>query len=204
MDKWGEIADSILKNKKHFPDHFFPEITSNYTMDRVLFNPNGHKLHLTSNNLVFTQILEKGNFDSDFSQFESRIKEYIIPEIVVKNQLVATRLGAVYSCKLEDEEINKFAKKYFNPEINGISDFRFAKKEKTLEGSIWQGTDNFINKIFLVGRIESNKGISYDFQLHFVPPQSEIRDKIGSFLLESKKQFNKDIVDVIEGSNGKK
>ena len=60
LDLWGEIADNILYESKYFSPEFFPNISTAYTTERRLYNNDKkHLFLLSSNNLVFTQEIEK-------------------------------------------------------------------------------------------------------------------------------------------------
>ena len=200
LDSWGEIADDILYNNKLFSPEFFSNISAQYTTERRLFNPErGHSLILTSNNLVYTQIIES-DFASEYNLFKRRVAEYFIPCLLTRYVLVVRRLGIVYTCKLGEAEIQQFASKYFKPSVHDIIDFRFSKKEATDKGRVLSENSDFINKIFTVGNITDGiQGISYDYQLHFSPLREDVRDTISSFLLSSKAGFDSDIVNSFGG-----
>lgn len=199
LDSWGEIADDILYNNKYFSPDFFSNISTQYTTERRLYNPNKkHSLILTANNLIFTQTIEN-NFDEEYEQFKKRVTEYIVPKILTPYTLVVRRLGAVYSCEWNEKDIKIFASKYFNPSVQNILDFRFSKKESTVKGALLSDNSDFINKIYTVGNIsDSLKGVSYDYQLHFSPLRSDVRDSIVSFIDSSYNQFKQDIIGSLE------
>jgi len=198
LDNWGDIADNLLDNKKYFPGEFFPNITLQYTIERELSNPNGTSIRLNASNLIFTQVVENDNdFDTEYKEFKRRIIEYIEPQIIRKYNLVTKRLGVVYSCELSTEKISKFAKKYFNPELKDVTDFRFSKKEPTKKGSIWANKNDYINKIYTVGSSDDSKGINYDFQLHFDPPNPDVRDMVNTFIDSSLEGFNNDVISIV-------
>ena len=202
LDSWGEIADDILYRNKLFSSEFFTNISTHYTTERRLSNPEkNHVLILSSNKLVFTQTIEK-DFDSEFNLFKKRVVDYIIPNILTRYTLIVRRLGVVYTCELEDEIIKKFAAQYFNPSVQNIMDFRFSKKEPTVKGTVFSENSDFINKIFTVGRVSDNiKGISYDYQLHFTPLREDIRNEIEKFISNSQKDFGSDIIDSLGDKN---
>lgn len=59
LDNWGAIADSILYNNKFFSAKYFPQISTQYTTSRSLSNDAcGHSLQLTSNNLIYTHVVQ--------------------------------------------------------------------------------------------------------------------------------------------------
>lgn len=206
LDHWGELADELLLDEKYFPGTFFPNITSQYTVERELTNPdNGNSLKVSANNLIYQQTTDESmDFTKEFNDFRNRICGYINPRILREYNLVIRRIGVVYTCNLGPGEINKFARKYFQPSVSNITDFRFAKKEATQKGSCWSGTSDFINKIYTVGNFNDNEGISYDYQLHLIPPHADIRDILDGFLSASLEDFDKDVVRVIEGKDEKK
>lgn len=200
LDSWGEIADDILyKNKKYFSPEFFPNISSQYTTERRLFNlEKKHSLVLTSNNMVFTQTIET-DYKTEYEQFKKRIIEYLIPSILTKYVLVVRRLGIVYTQELSEAEIKKFASQYFNPSVQNIMDFRFSKKSATTKGAILSENTDFINKIYTVGNIGDDfQGISYDYQLHFYPLREDVRDSITKLVDDANLNFSNDILKCLE------
>lgn len=199
LDSWGAIADDMLYNSKYFSTNMFPEIVSTYTTQRYLANPTkGHRFILAADNLVFTQTIEK-DWDKEYKEFVERIEKYIVPSILSKYSLISRRMGVVYLTTLKKEEIAIFAKKYFKPEVTDICDFRFSRKEPTIVGSVFKESTDFYNKIFTVGNIDDNLGISYDFQLHMVPAKADVRDSIKSFITTSETNFRKDVFDCLGG-----
>ncbi len=203
LDSWGTIADDMLYNSGYFSSEFFPEIATQYTTKRYLSNSEkGHRFVLTSNNLVFTQVIEK-DWDSEYKLFIERIEKYIIPNIISKYSLISSRIGIVFLTKLTKEEIGVFAKNYFRSEVTDICDFRFSRKEPTLEGSVFKETENFFNKIYTVGNINDMLGLSYDFQLHMLPAQADIRGTIKTFISSSESHFKKDVISCLEDNNAK-
>ena len=197
LDNWGEIVDDMLYNSKHkqFTANFFPNISSQYTVERNLYNAElGHSFILTSCNIVFTQSIIS-NFDEEYKEFKTRVTDYIVPKILSKYNLITRRIGIVYTCELDQAKIDRFASLYFKPEIKGIQDFRFSKKESTIKGRLFDKNNDFINKIFTLGNIsDSMLGIIYDYQLHLEPPKADIRDEIDNFFTCSKKKFEDDVI----------
>lgn len=195
LDSWGEIADDILYKNKYFSSQFFSKISTQYTTERTLSNPDkNHHFVLTANNLVFTQTIEN-NFDEEFELFKKRIIDYVIPEILTKYTLVIKRLGIVYTCEWDEKTIQKFASQYFNPSVQNIMDFRFSKKEATAKGALLSDNSDFVNKIYTVGNVgNSLKGVSYDYQMHFNPLRQDVRDTISSFVNDSYANFTSDII----------
>ena len=199
LDYWGEIVDQLLYKSKYFNVDVFDNISSQYTTDRTLTNSkNGDYLKLTSNQLIFKSSINS-DFVQEFNTFKKRISEYLVPEILSKYNLVNRRIGLVICNRLNDEDLDKFTAKYFKPEINNITAFRFSKKELAKEALLWKATNNYINKIFTVGNVneEMELGVVYDFQLYFDPVQAEIRHKVNLFLDEALKNFRKDVIEVI-------
>ncbi|MEH2935806.1 hypothetical protein [Acutalibacter sp. JLR.KK004] len=194
LDLWGEIADRILYDNKYFSTDMFPKISSNYTIERRLYNPqNNNCFVLTSNNLVYVQPIEK-DFIGEFNKFKKRVSEYIVPEILSKHSLVIRRLGVVYTCAWSDAEIQKFAGKFFLPTISNISDFRFSQKMGTVKGTLFSENSDFINKIYTVGNVsEEIKGVMYDYQQHYHPLRSDVRSEIGKVLSKSYDSFQEDV-----------
>ena len=149
---------------------------------------------LSSNNLVFTQEIEK-DFNLEYNLFKKRVEEYIVPQILSKYTLVSRRLGMVYFCECTDDEIKKFSSKYFNSSAQNIMDFRFSQKEATKKGLVYSNNSDFINKIFTVGNLYgSTKGISYDYQEHFNPAREDVRNLIKDFMSSSFVNFENDII----------
>ena len=195
LDLWGEIADNILYESKYFSPEFFPNISTAYTTERRLYNNDKkHLFLLSSNNLVFTQEIEK-DFNLEYNLFKKRVEEYIVPQILSKYTLVSRRLGMVYFCECTDDEIKKFSSKYFNSSAQNIMDFRFSQKEATKKGLVYSNNSDFINKIFTVGNLYgSTKGISYDYQEHFNPAREDVRNLIKDFMSSSFVNFENDII----------
>lgn len=195
LDSWGEIADDLLYKNKYFSPEFFSQISSQYTTERRLFNPEKqHFFVLTANNLVFTQTIET-SFNDDYAQFKKRVIDHIIPHILSRYSLVVRRLGMVFTCEWRDDQIKNFASKYFNPSVTNIMDFRFSKKEATTKGAVLADNEDFVNKIFTVGNLSDGiKGISYDYQAHFNPLRQDVRDIAGSFFTDSLAGFNADVI----------
>ena len=198
LDDWGKIADDILKSE-YFGSDFFTNISMQYTTERELRNPNtGSALRLTANNLVFKYYIDlDSTFEKEYELFCNRINKYLVEKILSTNKLIVRRVGVVFACELEKEDIVKFAGQYFKDNIVGITDFRFAQKEPTSAGQLWRGTDDYINKIFTVGRIEdleAFQGVTYDFQLYYKPIQADIRNKCSGFLKYGLEGFKKDIL----------
>ncbi len=200
LDSWGEIADDILYNNKYFSSDFFSNISTQYTTERRLFNPDrNHSLILTSNNLVYTQTIES-DYSSEYDLFKKRVIEYLVPNLLTRYVLVVRRLGVVYTCQLDDVSIRQFASKFFNPSVQNIMDFRFSRKEPTDKGRLLTENSDFVNKIFTVGSFSNGvQGISYDYQLHFLPLREDVRDTISPFLANSATAFNEDIASSFGG-----
>lgn len=199
LDCWGEIADDILYKTEYFGSKFFPNISSQYTTERTLSNPNtGDFLSLSSSNIVFKYYIpENAVFEKEYEYFCTRINKYIVEKILSKYNLVIRRIGVVFACEFNSKEIETFSKKYFKDDIQGITDFRFAQKVPTNNGQLWYGVDDYINKIYTVGKIEGeedSKGITYDFQLYFDPLLPDIRKNSPGFLKEAILSFEKDIM----------
>lgn len=207
LDYWGEIADDILYGKDTLLGaEFFTNISPNYTTERKLYNPQfNHSLTLSSNNLIFSQTIDS-NYNDEYKMFVKRISKQIIPQIISKYELVVRRLGIVYDTTLTEQEIKKFSSQYFNPTVGDIMDFRFAKKEGTVKGSLFAENSDFINKIYTVRNMDENtRGILYDYQAHYIPVRADVRDCIDKFITNANDNYNSDILNVINGvQNGKK
>lgn len=203
LDNWGEIADNILYgNQKYFSSSVFTNISTQYTTERTLYNPQTYdKITLTANNLLFTQNIINGDeYEQDYKLFYDRVKHYIVPNILCSNNLIIRRIGIVYAVVLNKEQIRLFSQQYFKSNAD-IIDFRFSKKETTINGLVFLDKDDYINKIYTVGSISDEyQGIIYDYQLHFSPLRSDVRDCIDKLLNTSLNSFNKDIISpILEG-----
>lgn len=198
LDYWGEIADNLLYKSDYFNYNFFSNISTEYTTERSLYNPvTGNSLVLSSNNLVFKYYIpSEKKFEEEYNYFCERINKYLVPQILSKYNLVISRVGVVFACKLDDKDLEKFSEKYFKDDIQGITDFRFAQKEPTSSGKLWHGTDDYINKIYTVGKIAEDgfTGITYDFQLYYTPLQSDIRKQCPVFMKKGYEYFKKDVL----------
>lgn len=203
LDYWGSIADGILYNNNYFPEHFFPNISSQYTTDRAVFNyETKNSIRLTSSNLIYTQYIRE-SYSKEYKEFCTRVKCHLVPEILCKYNLVVRRIGLVCCTALEESEIEKFASIYFKSNVPAITDFRFSIKKSTSEGALWSDKNDYINKIFTVGDVDKDskgepvKGISYDFQHYYVPAQADVRDKVDPFFQQFQENFTKDVLDNI-------
>lgn len=204
LDNWGAIADSILYNNKFFSAEYFPKISTQYTTSRSLSNDTcGHSLQLTSNNLIYTHVVQE-NFTSEFSEFVRRVGDFLVPKIIEENSLIVRRIGIIFTCKISNQGIQSFAEKYFKPEFKEVTDFRFSKKESTVAGTMWSDKSDFINKIYTVGAIGENlTGISFDYQAHYVPPRTYVSDVIKPVLERGKLLLSEEIL-MAGDKNGKK
>lgn len=205
LDYWGAIADQILYYNEYFNEDFFSRISTQYTTERSLSNPKtGNFLSLSSSNLVFKYYInDSKKFKSEYEYFCKRISEYLIPEILIKYNLITRRVGTVFACVMNSSDLERFSAKYFKEDIQGITDFRFAQKETTSSGQLWHGVNDYINKIYTVGKIDDEddiKGLTYDFQLYYKPLQQDIRKRCPVFLNKSLDYFVKDIISNKESS----
>lgn len=199
LDDWGKIADSLLYSANKTPSfspQYFPSISQQYTTSRFLSNEKaGHRLELTSNNLVYTHTIQS-NFEKEYKEFVSRIEKYLIPQIIEKYALIARRIGMVYMCEMDCNSISAFKQQYFAKAASEITDCRFSIRSTAPAGLLFSGIDNYINKIYTVGGVdEAFQGISFDYQLYFQPPLPSISTKIiDSFFETSKKCFFEEIL----------
>lgn len=194
MDMWGAIVDQTIYKSKFFSPEYFPNVASQYTMQGELANHElGHYLRLSYENLVYRHSIQH-DFDKEYKDFLERVSKYLVPQIIFENHLDVRRLGVVFTYELSNQEEERVKSKYFKPEIKGISDFRFSRKEATVEGGVIAGNSDYINKIYTVGAIGADKvGITYDYQLHFNPPRECVTNIITKFLGEGLEAFKKDI-----------
>jgi len=195
LDMWGEVADDILYKNKYFSSEYFTNISQQYTTERSLTNPStGNQLVIASNNLVFTHNIE-ADFEKEYAEFRRRVEDYIVPQILSAHGLIVRRLGMVYVSELGETEMKKFASLYFNSSVQGISDFRFSKKEATNGALLFSENQDFVNKIYSVGNLgDKVQGISYDYQLHFSPIRQDVRDTIGTFMKKAGDEFSADVL----------
>lgn len=194
MDIWGSLVDKLLINNPYFSTDYFPSISSRYMQIGALTNEKlGHSLRLSSDNLIYCHAVQE-DFSSEYSRFCERIEKYLIPEIIYKHHLDVIRLGVVFTYKTENAEMARYISKYFKTGLDGISDFRFSKKEPTKRGLLLSEREDYINKIFTFGSISDNQiGITYDYQLHFVPPREYVNNEISGFLTSGFKAFQEDL-----------
>ena len=194
LDRWGSIADTVLYKNSYFNPEYFPEISSQYTTNRHLENPKeGHRLQLNSENLVYTHTVVE-DFEKEYNAFVERMKKFLIPEIVEKNDLVIRRIGMVYICEMDTEAVTKFTSQFFKPELSEVLDCRFSKRCTVPQSLTFSGTDDYINKIYSVGNAnEKSRGISFDYQLFFNPPIVDIKPRAARFFENSKTAFYDEI-----------
>ena len=199
LDNWGEIADNLLYRNSYFNANFFPQISSQYTTQRELNNPKtGNVLRLTSSNLIFKYYVND-KFDIFYEDFKKKINNYLIPEILVKNNLIVRRTGEVFCLKLNEDKIQRFSKFFFKEEIKSITDIRISLKDTTKKGKLWRDINDYVNKIITVGDMEDiadekYRGITYDFQVYYNPLREDIRDINSDFLEEGLKTFKEEIM----------
>lgn len=205
FDKWGEIADKILYSnqaQKWFGEKYYNRISNDAGYQRSLFNDtNQNSLRLTQNNLIITHNIEN-NFDSSYKFLQEAITKYIFPVIIEAYSLIVRRIGIVFACELNDNEIGKFKRTIINSNCcDSITDFRFSKKETTTPGLIQKDKDNYINKIITVGNLgENERGISYDFQYFFIPPTAEADKKLDALFETAIQSLETDIFKKIGAS----
>lgn len=194
MDIWGSVVDGLLHKNQFFSTDYFPSISSHYMQIGALSNEKlGHSLRLSSENLIYCHSIQEG-FDKEYNQFCERIKKYLVPEIIYKNHLDVLRLGVVFTYKADKDEMAVYFSKYLKTGLDGITDFRFSKKEPTKRGQFQSGNDDYINKIYTFGTVADDQiGITYDYQLHFVPPREYVNEEIGKFLENGYSAFQKDL-----------
>ncbi|MBQ4512123.1 MAG: hypothetical protein II969_03955 [Anaerolineaceae bacterium] len=188
LDKWGEIADSILYNNSYFSPQYFPKTNAYYTTERRLFNEElGHEFRLSANNMIYSHIIQK-SFEKEFKEFSNRIINHLVPNIFEKFRLSTARIGIVYTCQVTDSSIKEFRSKYFKDEFSSITDFRFAKKEPTKEGLSKTNNSDYINKIYTsIPKDDSDNLISFDYQRHYNPHKGSISEKIINEVFEQSK-----------------
>lgn len=204
LDKWGEIADKILNSasaKKVFGERYYDRIENHGSFQLGLSNGStNNSLRLTPSNLIITHNTTDGVFDSALSFLQNVVHEYIFPEIISDNILLVKRIGIVYTCPLNKEEISDYKKTIINKDnCESITDFRFSKKEASNAGVMQNNKDNYINKIITVGNLGNGmNGISYDYQYFFAPPDAQAGRKVNEIFTESLESLSRDIFQIIE------
>ena len=191
LDRWGDIVDSLLYNNKYFSSDFFQNISTQYTTQRDLMNPDtGDSLRLSSDNLIFTYY-KKDSFEKSYGDFSRMVCSYLIPEILSKYGLIIRRIGLVFSIPLNDEQIKKYSSYYFNDNVQEIGDFRFSFRETTKSGKLLSGVNDYYNTIITIGNINNtaSRGLIYDQQIYFDPLRADIRDIGKDFLNSGKSGF---------------
>ena len=194
LDHWGKIADSILYNNSYFDPTYFPQISSQYTTNRHVHNPEaGHSLQLNSENLIYTHTIQD-DFEKEYTKFIDRITKFIIPEIIEKYDLVVRRIGMVYICEMDQDAVTKFTSQYFKPELSEVLDCRFSKRCTVPQALTFSGTNDYINKIYSIGNVsKESRGISFDYQLFFNPPVVDVKPRVAKYFENSKTAFFEEI-----------
>lgn len=208
LDKWGEIADDILYSdlsQKILGKDYFNNITSENGYQRQIFNSKTqNSFRLTHNSIIFTHNTKK-DFNAEYNIVKEFVQRYIFSRLIQPNILVVNRIGIVFTNILSNEEMDIFKRKVLSQDLKDVTDFRFAQKSTALAGTTLLDKDDFINKIYSLGGLqEGNKGISYDFQYYFSPPNAQaekITEDLFKFAFNS---FQTDVLKLIEGTNGKK
>jgi hypothetical protein len=199
FDKWGEIADEVLYSpfaKKLFGEKYYSRISNDVGYQRSLFNDETqNSLRLTQNNLIITHNLLGESFESQYDFVKDIIQKYVFPQVIYKHVLVVQRIGIVFTCSINDNEINKYKKTIIQPSYgDSISDFRFSRKETTPIGLTRQDTNNYINKIVTVGNLAGDThGISYDYQYFYLPPNAQAGKDIDKLFCNALDALKKDI-----------
>lgn len=203
FDEFGRLADDIMyseKSKKVFGEKYFTAIKSVGEYQKVFCNNTNNRSNLRINpsNLIFS--CDVKNFEKDFHFIKKAISEYIVPNIVDRNELNVNRLGFVFLAKSGKETLDKIKSVILNEkESKEITDFRFSKKETTLAGSIRMDKNDYINKIVSIGEIEpAIVGISFDYQMLFMPPRAEIHNLLDSFFKDAFTALQKDVYEKIQ------
>lgn len=208
LDRWGEIADEILYSdvsQKILGKDYFNNITSENGYQRQIFNSKTqNSFRLTHNNIIFSHNIGK-DFITEYDMVKEFVQKYIFPKLIKRNILVVNRIGIVFTNILSDEEMNLFKGKVLSQNIQDVTDFRFAQKSTTIVGITFQDKNDFINRIYSIGGLQGgNKGISYDFQYYFSPPNAQAEKIIENLFKTAFNNFETDVLMSIEGTNGKK
>lgn len=191
MDRWGGLADEILRSATYFSSSYFPSIQTNQGQQGRLYNPEkGHYLVVSADNMIYCHVFQD-DFDKEYGRFGAAIEKDLIPKVINKNDLEVVRIGVVYTYILTEDQISKYSSSLFKPEMKGINDFRFSRKEPSVKGGSLDGTDDYINKIITVGAVPDDKlGITYDYQYIFEPPKKDVSKDVKKIISNAKKSFN--------------
>lgn len=192
MDSWGRIVDDILyESGDVFPKSMFTQFADLYHNHRMYNETTGEYLDISTDNIILNiAVPDKLN---DAIRMLNKMLKYIAVNIISKNKLITKRIGVVIRYAASKEKIDKFKGVYFNNVSKEISDVRFSMKSLTKDSRLWQGNDNYINKIFTI----EEENISYDFQVYFNPLQSDIRDVYTKVIDEAFRCFKQDVVEAI-------
>lgn len=193
MAFWGSIVDDILYDSGDvFPESMFTQVVDLYHNYRMYNEKTGEYLDISTDNIILNiAVSEKLN---DAIRVLDKMLKYIAINIISKNKLITRRIGVVIRYATSNDKIDKFKEMYFNNVSKEISDVRFSMKSLTKGSRLWQGDDNYINKIFTIEK----ENISYDFQVYFNPLQSDIRDIYGKVIEEAFRCFRHDVVEAIK------
>lgn len=149
MDSWGSIVDDILYNSGDvFPESMFTQVADLYHNHRMYNETTGEYLDISTDNIILNiAVSEKLN---DAIRALDKMLKYIAVNIISRNKLITRRIGVVIRYAVSKEKIDKFKGAYFNNVSKEISDVRFSMKSLTKDSRLWQGNDNYINKIFTI------------------------------------------------------
>lgn len=203
FDKWGEIADEVLYSsfsKKIIGDQYYNRIGETAAYQRILSNSlTNNSLRLTQSNLIITHNVGDDSFEVAYDFLRNIITKYVFPKITTPNLLMVRRIGVVFSCAMQEQEILDYKKTIINKDsCDSITDFRFSKKEPTPVGLTKKDTDNYINKIITVGILDDGvQGISYDYQYFFIPPNAEAGARLTEIFDKSIDSLNTDVFEKI-------
>ena len=209
LDSWGKIVDNIISNNRYFDSKYFPNISENYTTERVLCNNNtGNYLKVTAHDIIYRHKLETDEFDLEYKNFSDRIIKNIIPNIInnyeVKNFV---RIGLVFNIKLNNgQEYSKLIEKIINPNIGGANDIRFSQKEPTAKGKLLGDNNDYINKIYTLS-IKDNQEptLIYDYQYYFNPIKEDFRQcNLENMFKEGKDKMERDVTYLLGEIDGEK
>ena len=202
LDNWGKIADEILYGSKSFEKDFFNKISTQYTTERMVYNDEtGNFLRLSANDVVFKYCIKDESLTSAYDNFCKKVKNHIIPKIIIDNSLITRRIGVVFAREYSSSELKSFSQRFFKEGMDNITDFRFAQKELTTEGRLWYDVNDYLNRVYTCGKIGDAKsfdGVTYDYQLYFNPPRADIRDISKDFFAEGMNSFKKDVLNYRE------
>jgi hypothetical protein len=178
LDIMGHTIDTILHDKSSpFSTVFFPSLEELGSQDRILINrEKGHFLRLTPSDIIFNYSLQSNDnkIEKEINWFQNDALEFIIDKLIKNNKVKdIMRIGIMFMHEIEAENIGgKVISKLINKEKFNADQFTlsYGNKDKTIEGLVKKGVDDYINKITIIKQIsDNNYDFTLDYQYHFSP-----------------------------------